>query len=1672
MRKLYSARVARPLSTTNHRPTRLGFDTTAWCKYEDIIAVISGDGAVAVFHTDSPGEVALLVGFNRAPARHVCWRNTVDKPCMLVVADAAGRITFWVARDRRVNVWTAAASVDVASVAVAVGWNASCTALAAVLASGGLAVWSVPDLPAEPRRRQHSAYASKSRDRRSHPPEIKAGAVIRELPCKNHKLADMFGGQLRCGTVAPGYVDPTSVAVVTVSAAQPKKLNVWQVSLSKTNNPSFEVRPLSSTEMHEADYGRCVACAAVPKSGMLFAIGDRGVVVRWFLKNSRPTGDTGWVQQATARIDEKAEKASATGLIAALPQSDNNNVNAITRGLQVSKKRKVYAFQVSSDCKTLVTSTSAGLLVWDTDKLEIVSGHTLTPSMNGTPGSSYWGLCISPGGAAVMALNGQGRVDALSLILPITTGTPETVSNAAMSVAKRLAATTHTDGLRGGWDLIASVAVEGTNAANMVAKMLTPANMRSSQAPPMSAEKLGNLKSLMMHIVYPEENVATSANRLLEVAVDAIRQSAPDFVKLRLMASVKDAKQYTSADHIRKLIRQGISSTRVNVQQLAAAPLADWIMVLCSVWLQRCASAVVTHDSKGQMGTGWGKLASLALRGQAAGAEARGMVSNAMLIRALRPACVAAVVLLALEEEHGEPEADARYFRFSQNNNSEVVAALWEVSMAWDAIDAMSRPPNGGSSPGAAVPGQNMEQISNTAIALGKHALAAVAIAEIPKVRVLAAERALGLHGSGVGAGFIMSCSRRNHGSLDQPQTDSKNLQKTQTETKTEWCPYDLVTGRPLPPWAPLRRCIVSGLLAAEITQQKSDQQTPSADNAASPWISKWANESPFGGRWARVPSLDLDRYELLPSVPQTSAERGDTPTSTMLRQPKPEQVLGHTGMPSGMPPGMPPGMPSGMPSPMGMPPTQPQMQAPGFASNHQSPMSVPSAAEAAALAVHGGTPMAHMLMNGNPQMPHGVAPGMAGNAMLQNPLAGRLASSRVQASPGMSTASSTTDPGSTTSKGTRKRASANGGPRGRVRKRVATEPRTPTPSQMSDLAGSLGANGIPNASSPAPMSGMVRTNSAADALSSDTRSTMTTATNATGGVDQDTSKSVRKPRRRSRKSSKQNAAAAAAAAAGASAAAAAAAVAGVPPGAVSAGLPPGVPPTLSQTSIPSQAAQTPRTAAQAKKQMPRGVNRNQGKAAAAAHAAAAAAAAAAASLPVNSAQSPLARNQAMLQAGLNPEGMAAAGISKTGDAMLGFSANGAGPAGQVMGGPRRGMTAGGNMSMMGNANAAGLALNGAALQQGNFAVQGGDGNLAGMNGQNTADAAGFANLTPTGGANGQIGTPGASLATLALNLGLTPNQLTGLTPGQAQMAIDALSRRAALQAAAGMGGAPGNVQGSSPSAANPGMLVSTPLNTSDLNAATPAPGMGPMVAGHVSGGLSHLGGGLAQQQQHRGMVNNAAAQIGSIGLSLGGPRTSAAESQTSVRVTTAGLPGRPAGSAEREGMGLGGRAQDRGQRVWKGNLHVRGHRNDMMVPCVAIQYNLSGKPPIRDTSGWPAQLQCDSSKLTNSTQVLEDMSAPNSQWYVRFAPIDANGVEREESKLIQLVVVMVERKLAFEIKCNEGMGTPGTLYLWGMQIPPHGHSMLGVFRPDIPPAAGLGVDQELQLMMMGAGSK
>lgn len=135
------------------------------------------------------------------------------------------------------------------------------------------------------------------------------------------------------------------------------------------------------------------------------------------------------------------------------------------------------------------------------------------------------------------------------------------------------------------------------------------------------------------------------------------------------------------------------------------------------------------------------------------------------------------------------------------------------------------------------------------------------------------------------------------------------------------------------------------------------------------------------------------------------------------------------------------------------------------------------------------------------------------------------------------------------------------------------------------------------------------------------------------------------------------------------------------------------------------------------------------------------------------------------------------------------------------------------------------------------------------------------------------------------------------------------------------------------------------------------------------------------------------------------------------------------------------------GRRVWEGLLHVRGNRLDMKLSCMAVQ---DGGGVLVDGSGWPERIVCDADALRVDESLVDEMNA--AQWYVRFVVVDGRESAQAGGKLVTLVRGLEERGLVFEVRCEGGVegGTSGVLYIWGLNIPPHGFSLVGVFKPDL----------------------
>lgn len=1423
---------------------------------------------------------------------------------MLVVADAAGRISFWLSHDRRVNVWNIAAQVDVPCAILSIGWDFHSTSLAAVLSNGSLEVMQVPEYPAKlvdyhqlDRRNQRSKCRD-SNARRPTDPKYPAN-VIRFIPCANENVTDLLRGPLRCATVAPAYVDPTSVALITVNVEQPTRLSVWILEFS---SDAYRVSQMSDAEMQPAETGSCVACAVVPKSGMLFALGDRGVIERWFLR-AKKGSDAGWLRKVEARIDIETEDAVQRGII---PKSNIPlPTDATARGLEESRRRKVYAFEISSDSKCMLTSSSAGLLVWETEKLKVVAGyrvdHPVRPRTEDENQSPFWGLCVSPTGAALFALNGRGRVDAFSLLGPIMSPNPETPSPAALQVARRLLTIPRGDGVRGGWDILASIALEGPAAANVVARELSNGKLGVNPTVTVLPEKIALVKSLMLRIIHAEDASAAAAKKLLDLAIDAIKQSAPDVVKGKLVLGAKDAKAVTSPDNVSRMVRSAVASTRVLQSQLAAAPLADWIMVLSAVWLQRCATIVSKHDPKGQrMGTPWTTVVAMTARNEENVGPGHGMVYDSSLARSLRPASVAAIILLALEEDYGEGDAAPRYYRFPRDKAPCVVAALWEVSLAWESGDSMSRPVGG--VPNATA--QNAKKMESTAIVLARNLAAANTIADAKELRIGAAEKALGLHGALKGAGFLMSCVRTHQGIhgpggyVDDPSV------KNAVDFRAEWCQYDIVTGRPFPPWVPLRRCVVSGLLAAEITQPKWEM--PHGVNIASPWIPKYANESPFGGRWARVPSLDLERFDLLPAVLHSGPERIDhTANGSVNLKVEDKLAANSAAIQAHVGGATAPHVPPQISSMTGVAAQQTQ---PGHGSAMVAALTGVQHQNGAAPQVmaSGGNPMQQQafsavdrtsIVGGNAMLP--PSRGSGGVPQVLSVPGTNPNAQRMQGGGAMSSTLSA-DGGSTNSRVGRKRSQAPGGSSQRrtVRKKQPTD--RPTSTGPLDMAGGLpmgGSSGVLNV-----VAGLQRQSPAADAMSSDTRSTVTT--NATGAVDQDATTKVRRTsKKRSTKLQQRQ----------------------QPFQQVAQLQNPqqvGMPAFVPQQHVAfSQALQQGPAEPVMSKRQQQMMEKGQSQTSAAVAALAAQAVGDAGMKPQAM------RNAAMLQNNLHNSGLGGMVMGNAADmaSQLGLGANvGMGSAGMIgLGNNALGVSNGAQIANVRNANT-GVGLSGVDETLGSSMqmniVQGGGNmgvpntmgngismsmlqgtnlgqmnaasvNMGALNGQGAVDPNLFQQSVSNDGTavgdgvgiGGQPGAPGKSFTTLASNLGMN-DQLCALSSAH----TDALSRRARFQSLS----VPDQVMTSVPMGMNRNtlnngnMMVSARLNGVDMNGNVMGGITGGMMGAMVGGTSAAMSNMSATAAQGRGMVGgvgNGMLQMG-MGAGMGGNvRVSGTDSVSSV---------------------------------------------------------------------------------------------------------------------------------------------------------------------------------------------
>lgn len=134
-----------------------------------------------------------------------------------------------------------------------------------------------------------------------------------------------------------------------------------------------------------------------------------------------------------------------------------------------------------------------------------------------------------------------------------------------------------------------------------------------------------------------------------------------------------------------------------------------------------------------------------------------------------------------------------------------------------------------------------------------------------------------------------------------------------------------------------------------------------------------------------------------------------------------------------------------------------------------------------------------------------------------------------------------------------------------------------------------------------------------------------------------------------------------------------------------------------------------------------------------------------------------------------------------------------------------------------------------------------------------------------------------------------------------------------------------------------------------------------------------------------------------------------------------------------------------RGTPVWYGEVCGDLDKVKLTRTCAAFKYSIRQKPALESLTTWPSSLQLKESTFERSASVLELMSEPGIEWFVRLSPVDAFGMESRDSNFINFVKALMRRKLAVVLPVSEGGG--GTLYFWPLEFPPFEECLVGAFR-------------------------
>jgi hypothetical protein len=147
--------------------------------------------------------------------------------------------------------------------------------------------------------------------------------------------------------------------------------------------------------------------------------------------------------------------------------------------------------------------------------------------------------------------------------------------------------------------------------------------------------------------------------------------------------------------------------------------------------------------------------------------------------------------------------------------------------------------------------------------------------------------------------------------------------------------------------------------------------------------------------------------------------------------------------------------------------------------------------------------------------------------------------------------------------------------------------------------------------------------------------------------------------------------------------------------------------------------------------------------------------------------------------------------------------------------------------------------------------------------------------------------------------------------------------------------------------------------------------------------------------------------------------------------------------SGHASGVPAQGSARD--EPIWRGNIRVFNQQSSWLVPSVAVKYARAGRPMIQSASSWPSSLVCITSVVKQQAELQRLINDPATQWFVRFLLLETPSRDVVQ----QVVTIMVQRQIGFEISCNEGNGSGGMLYLFGSSVEGSAPSLLGVYRPN-----------------------